>query len=410
MFERCILNQLIFYCLTENILVSNQYGFRSEYNTTDCLADLIDEITKALDEEKYAVSLFLDLSKAFDTVNHSILLSKLGLYGIRGNENQWFRSYLSNRKQKVFVNGVESNLLSVNSGVLQGSILGPFLFLIYINDFDKATNYFSLRLFADDTSLTATGKDLDVLLQRINSELPAIYEWLCSNRLTLNLRKTKYLVFQPRQKMNFNLYPPLKLADQYLEQSFSVKYLGLIIDCFLSWHEHIYHISGKISKSVNIIAKLKPYVTSQSLISIYYALVYPYLTYVWVLWGNNYEALLSQLVRLQNKVVRIINNVPLRDHITPHYVNLGLIKLPDIVKLYTCQLFYDHLIDKKSSNLNLSLVSEQHNYTTRSASLQRLNPESFRINIRKFCPTILGCYYWNDIPLSIRNKPTRKLF
>ena len=178
----------------------------------------------------------------------------------------------------------------------------------------------------------------------------------------------------------------------------------------MAWHEHIYHISGKISKSVNIIAKLKPYVTSQSLISIYYALVYPYLTYGCVLWGNNYEAPLSQLVRLQNKVVRIINNVPLRDHITPHYVNLGLMKLPDIVKLYTCQLFYDHLIDKKSLNLNLSLVSEQHNYATRSASLQHLNPESFRINIRKFCPTILGCYYWNDIPLSIRNKPTRKLF
>ena len=285
-FERCILNQLIFYCLTENILVSNQYGFRSGYNTTDCLVDLTDEITKALDEEKYAVSIFLDLSKAFDTVNHSILLSKLDVYGIRGNENLRFRSYLSNRKQKVFVNGVESNFLLVNSGVPQGSILGPHLFLIYINDFEKATNYFSLRLFADDTSLTATGKDLDVLLQRINSELPAImngYEWLCSNRLTLNLSKTKYLVFQPRKKINSNLYPPLKLADQYLEQSYSVKYLGLIIDCFLSWHQHIYHISSKISKSVNIIAKLKPHVTSQSLISIYYALIYPYLTYGCVL-------------------------------------------------------------------------------------------------------------------------------
>ena len=115
-------------------------------------------------------------------------------------------------------------------------------------------------------------------------------------------------------------------------------------------------------------------------------------------------------MRVQNKVVRIINNVPLRDHITPHYVNLGLIKLPDIAKLYTCQLFYDHLIDKKLSNLNLSLVSEQHNYAALSASLQHRNPESFRINIRKFFPTILGCYYWNGVPLCIRNKPTGKLF
>ena len=214
-----------------------------------------------------------------------------------------YRSYLSNRKQKVFVNGVESNFHLVNSGAPQGSILGPFLFLIYINDFEKATNYFSLRLFADDTSLTATGKDLYVLLHRINSELPAVHEWLCSNRLTLNLSKTKYLVFQPRQKSNSNLYPPLKLADQYLEQSYIVKYLGLIIDCFLSWHEHIYHTSSKISESVNIIAKLKPHATSQSLISMYYALLphatsqslismyyallYPYLTYGCILWGNN---------------------------------------------------------------------------------------------------------------------------
>ena len=221
--------------------------------TVDCLVDLIDEITKALDEENYAISIFLDLSKAFDTVNHSILLSKLDVYGKRDIENQWFRSYLNKRKQKVFVNGVESDFLKVNSGVPQGSILGPVLFLVYINDIVNATNYFSIRLFADDTSLTAAGKDLDLLLQRINAELPAIYKWLCSNRLTLNLSKTKYLVFQPRQKVNSNLHPPLKIADQYLEQSYNIKYLGLVIDYFLSWHDQFDHISSKISKSVNII-------------------------------------------------------------------------------------------------------------------------------------------------------------
>ena len=143
------------------------------------------------------------------------------------------------------------------------------------------------------------------------------------------------------------------------------------------------------------------------MISIYYALVYPYLHYCCILWGNNYEAPVSQLVKLQNKVVRVINNLPLRDHITPHYVNLGLIKLPDIVKLNTCHMIYDHFVDKKPSNFTLALVSEQHNHDTRSASLQHLNPSSFRINIRKFCPTVIGCYYWNDIPLSIREKTTK---
>ena len=105
------------------------------------------------------------------------------------------------------------------------SILGPFFFIVYINDMVRATNYFTVRLFADDTSLTAVGirSDLDVLIQRINSELPPVYEWLCSNKITLNLSETKYLVFQPRQRNNYNLYPPLKLADQYLEQSHTVK-------------------------------------------------------------------------------------------------------------------------------------------------------------------------------------------
>ena len=409
-FERCILNQLTFYFTIENILIPKQYGFRSDNTTTDCLVDLIDEITLALDEGCYAVSLFLDLSKAFDTVNHSILLSKLNFYGIRDVENQWFRSYLIKRKQRVYVNGAESSFLSVNSGVPQGSILGPFLFLVYINDIVNATNYFSLRLFADDTSLTATGRDLDALLHLINSELPAIYDWLCSNKLTLNLSKTKYIVFQPRQKLNYNLYTPLKLADQYLEQSHSVNYLGLIIDCSLSWHHHIDSISSKISKSINIIAKLKRHVPNKSLTSIYYALIYPYLTYGCVLWGNNYEAAISQVVKLQNKALRIINEVPLREHITPHYVNLGLIKFPDIVKLKTCQLFYDLIVDNKPSNLTLSFVSEQHNYTTRSTFLQYLNPSSFRTNIRKFCPTIIGCYYWNDIPLFIRSLSNKHLF
>ena len=172
---------MIFNFNTENIIVSNQLGFRAGKTTTDCLVDLVDDITKAIDEGSYAVSIFLDLSKAFDTVNHSILLSKLDLYGIRAGENQWFKSYLSKRKQKVFVNGVESNFYSLNSGVPQKSISGPFLFIVYINDMVRATNYFTVRLFADDTSLTAVGSDLDVLIQRINSELPPVYEWLCSN-------------------------------------------------------------------------------------------------------------------------------------------------------------------------------------------------------------------------------------
>ena len=409
-FERCIFNQLIAYLTNNNMISSNQYGFRPGFTTSDCLIDLIEEITSSLDKGLYVVSLFLDLSKAFDTVNHQILLIKLKYYGLQQSEHNWFQSYLSNRKQQVHVNGVASDTRFISTGVPQGSILGPLLFIIFINDLPKSSSFFSTRLYADDTSLTASGHDLDSLLCAINNHLPAVYEWLCSNKLTLNLTKTKFLIFMPRQKESCNLYPPLTVANVYLEKSFCLKYLGVYIDCHLTWHDHIEYICGKISKNINIMAKLKHYVSKATLISVYYSLIYPYLIYACTLWGNNYNAPLSQIVKLQNKAVRVINDVPLMESITPHYLSLGFLKFPDIVKLNTCILFYDYFHHDKFPNLPVSLVSELHNYSTRSASSNQVAIPSFRINLRRFCPSIIGSFFWNDIPQSIRDKPSKKMF
>ena len=176
-----------------------------------------------------------------------------------------------------------------------------------------------------------------------------------SNKLTLNLTKIKYLIFLPRQKENYNLYPPLSVANVHLQKSFCVKYLGVYIDCHLTWHDHIDYICGKISKNINIMVKLKHYVSKATLISVYYSLIYPYLTYACTLWGNNYNAPLSQIVKLQNKAVRVINDVPLMESITPHYTSLGLLKFPDIVKLNTCMLFYDYFHHKKFPDIPVSL-------------------------------------------------------
>ena len=141
-----------------------------------------------------------------------------------------------------------THVLSPCTGVPQGSILGPLLFIIFINDLPKSSTFFSTRLYADDTSLTASGHDLDSLLCEINNHLPAVYEWLCSNKLTLNLTKTKFLVFMPRQKESYNLNPPLTVANVHLEKSFCVKYLVVHIDCHLTWHDHIDYICGKLAK------------------------------------------------------------------------------------------------------------------------------------------------------------------
>ena len=151
------------------------------------------------------------------------------------------------------------------------------LFLIYINDFTQSSDFFSVRLFADDTSLTAAAKNIDELLLKINKELPNIYDWLCANKLTLNLRKTKYLIFQPRQKVDYNLLPLLSIAGQSLEQVSKIKYFGDYIDSHLSWHDHIDYVCDEVSKSINIMTKIKSCLGNQCLTSIYYSIVYPYL-------------------------------------------------------------------------------------------------------------------------------------
>ena len=159
-----------------------QYGFRPRLTTSDCLIDLIEEITSSLDQGFYHGGFFIlriDLSKAFDTVNHQILLNKLRYYGSQQSEYNWFQSYLSNRKELVHANGVASDTCVISTGVPQGSILGPLLFIVFINDFPKSFTFFSTRLYADDTSLKASGSYFDCLLREINNHLSAFYEWLC---------------------------------------------------------------------------------------------------------------------------------------------------------------------------------------------------------------------------------------
>ena len=198
-------------------------------------------------------------------------------------------------------------------------------FLLYKNDFTQASEMFSMRLYADDTSLTVSGKKIDDLLYQINLELANMHDWLCANKLPLNLKQTKYVVFRPREKLNFNLLRPLILAGEILEKASNIKYLGIVIDHHLSWHDRIDYVCDKVSGSINIMTKVKRYLGKNCLISIYYSLVYSHLIYGCSLWGNNYDSPLSQLIRLQNKAVI--------------YANCGLLKFCDIVKLYTCLIF-----------------------------------------------------------------------
>ena len=195
-FERVIYNRLMQYLMNFNILCSNQYGFRKNHSTALALIDLHDKISTAFDRGEFSVGIFLDLSKAFDTLNHIILFDKLEHYGIRGLALDWIRSYFSNRKQYVEYNGHRSLRNEISCGVPRGSILRPLFFFLYINDINNVSNLLNLILFADDTNVFMSHKDLSDML---NLEMDKLSISFKAKKLSLNLKKTKFMVFKPRQ-------------------------------------------------------------------------------------------------------------------------------------------------------------------------------------------------------------------
>ena len=215
-----------------NLIYSLQFGFRQKYSTTHALINLTESIRQTLDEGSFGCGIFVDLQKAFDTVDHKILLHKLEFYGIRGVCNDWFKSYLSDRKQFVSINGYNSDLMPVNCGVPQGSVLGPLLFLIYINDLHKAIRYCKVHHFADDTNLFHTNKSVKNLNKLVNHDMKQLNNWLSANKISLNVEKTELVIFKsPRKVLSDEI--KIKLTGKRLYPSNSVKYLGVRIDKFL---------------------------------------------------------------------------------------------------------------------------------------------------------------------------------
>ena len=222
-----------------------QFGFRKSHSTSHAIISRIKK-NNALDSGKILIGVFLDLKKAFDTVNPKIILDKLFIYGIRGNILKWFKSYLNERQQYVTLQGTESQIKYVTYGVPQGSIIGPLLIILYINDMNNVSNKIFPILFADDTTVLIEGNNLDVIITSLNSELDRINTWLKSNKSSLNVTKTQYMVFhRARRKFSHN---KLFINNSLVTQVSCSKFLGIILDNKLNWTSHIDYIKTKVLK------------------------------------------------------------------------------------------------------------------------------------------------------------------
>ena len=227
-----------------DILYHKQFGFRKGNSTINALMQITEKIKESIDKGKYGCGIFIDLHKAFDTVNHNILLMKLEHYGRRESALLWFATYLNKRKQFVSINGENSELRELSCGVPQGSVLGPLLFLIYINDLPNISNKLDIFLFADDTNMYYENESFKELEKIVNKELKNLYLWLSINRLALNIEKTNFLIFHLFNKpLKYNVI--LKIHKKAILEKQNIKYLGIIIDSTPSWKAHLSNLSKK---------------------------------------------------------------------------------------------------------------------------------------------------------------------
>ena len=222
--EKLMYKRLYTFLNNNNAIYNLQFGFRQQYSTSHALINITENIRKALDGGNISCGVFVDLQKAFDSVDHKILLAKLNHYGIRGVSNDWFKSYLSNRSQYVSINGYESGLVALNCGVPQGSVLGPLLFLLYINDLNQAIKFCKVHHFADDTNLLCLSNSIKKLNKLVNADLKHLVNWLNANKISLNVKKTKMVIFKSKQK-KFEGDLKIRLCGKRLYPTESVKIL-----------------------------------------------------------------------------------------------------------------------------------------------------------------------------------------
>ena len=417
--EKLMHKQLYCFLNSHNILFENQFGFRKNSSTSFALMQIIETIKETIDNKKYGCGIFIDLRKAFDTVNHEILLNKLDHYGIRGIALNWFKSYLFNRKQYVFHNGESSQYQNINSGVPQGSVLGPLLFLLYINDLPNISNVFKFFLFADDTNIYYEADTPDKLEKVINKELKKLRVWLIVNRLSLNIDKTNFVVFHPYNKP-LKQKITLKIHKSAIKEKDCVKYLGILIDSTLTWKDHINNVIIKISKALGLLYKIRHYVNIKIMRMLYFSLVYPHLIYGIEVWGSADITFLNRIFILQKRIVRMITftDKRLQDYSLlpsePLFFKLNIYKIHDIYKLMISKFIFNCLKKTNPVNFNswFKLTSHVHNHNTRSKFIDIDNTVVTRT---LFIPLVRTTYYglkslkvqgpkiWNSLPPLLRN-------
>lgn len=390
-FEKIIYHRILEFIEKHKLISKRQYGFMKKLSTRDALNYLTNLIYQRLDKSAPVAVTFLDLAKAFDTVNHKILLDKLYNYGIRGKAHQLITSYLQNRYHRVKVNDVISEYCEVNTGVPQGTVLGPLFFVLYVNDLLNTMPDDIIISFADDTAIVSTGKNWNEVEDNMNNYLRDVSSWLASNKLSLNIDKTVYMTFGSYSN-SIPEFLDISINGKSITNVESCKYLGIIFDNKMKWDKHIEYILNKTKYLVFIFHKLSKIMSTEILMMLYYAFFHSIINYGIIAWGGAYSNCLNLLKNHQKKLLKIVNKNKFNVHSNP-------LKLEQLFSFESLKYHYNELKDKFLNS----------NSITRNRSIQL--PKRFK-TISSKNSIIRAINVFNSLPNKLKtlnNEVTRKI-
>lgn len=376
-----ILKQQLYRHFEENSLFSaSQFGFRAGLSTTSAILDLLGYMTEAFEGGQYVRATYCDLSKAFDCVPHEVLLRKLSYYGLDAGSVALVGSYLVGRRQKTFYNGkISSRWEQIRHGVPQGSILGPLLFLIYINDINNASPNTKILLYADDTSLIQDGVNLGELCESMNARVEDLKCWFVANKLTLNESKTVSMTYGLRE------------IDDNTEE---VKFLGVYLDPTLKFEKHVDHMAGRLTKSIYLLKNLARILPLDALMQTFHAVFQSIAVYAIMAWGHSAHA--RRIFALQRRAVRIVAGLGYRDDVRQSFRDLKILTIPGRY-IYECILYCYKNAHRYAMN------ASYHNYPTRAADNIRIDfhrLERTRISVNYYSPLL-----YNKLSNQIKTLP-----
>ena len=396
-----------------DLLYKSQYGFRKKHSCEHAVTELIGEICKGLETKKHTMAVFIDLSKAFDTISHDLLLKKMSLYGIRGKALDWYTSYLENRvmraKCSISTNSqtVFSERHHLNIGTPQGSCLGPLLFLIFCNDLYLNLDLCGGILFADDTTIYKTHEHKEYLKWCIIHDLTILIDWFKANHLSMNANKTVGMHFSADKKSTIDA---LQIDDIKINFVESTKFLGVWLDNKLTWKEHATRVGQKIYKNLNLLKISKKFLDLHSKRLLYFAQIQSHLTYGLSIWGNMLSTTaLSRLQRLQNKSIALINSKK-ADKV--EYQNLKILTLQQLLELENRKFGFkllhndlpDRIIELSCSDQKGKCLKKNHKYNTRHKGL--LNKPLAKNKLYKNCIIYKGTSPLEPLEAETKLKPS----